>query len=264
MDIFFSIFSLVLGLLIGSFLNCLVWRLKEGESLGGRSHCRACKRLVRWHDNIPVLSFCYLRGKCRDCRETISWQYPIIEALTGALFFFAAWRIAARTGLWIEWDAQNWLMLVRDWIFLSALVAIFIMDLRWYVILDEITLPAAGALLVLNLLIGMSWQGLALSATIGTGFFLIQYAVSRGRWIGGGDIRLGLLLGAALGWPGILLAIFLGYFGGAIVGSGLLAAGKKGWGSQLPLGTFLTVSAAVTLFWGEAILDWYLHLINFR
>ncbi len=138
------------------------------------------------------------------------------------------------------------------------------MDARWYVILDAVTLPVAGLMIGINLALGMPWQELALSATIGTGFFLAQYAISRGRWIGGGDIRLGLLLGVALGWPGIILAIFLGYFAGALVGIGLLATGQKRWGSALPLGTFLAVAAAATLWWGEPIINWYLHFINLR
>ena len=237
---FFLIVSFILGLLIGSFLNCLAFRLYEEESLKGRSHCRACKKIITWYDNIPILSFCLLMGQCRHCKEKISWQYPAVEAITGLLFLLAACLAPF-----------DWLLLARNWFLLAIFVLIFIMDARWYVILDKISLPAAFIALVVNILLGFSWQNMALSVTIGIGFFLIQFFVSKGRWIGGGDIRLGFLLGAALGWPNILAALFLGYGIGALTGIALLLFGKKTLGSKLPLGTFLTIAASIILLYGE-------------
>src|SRR3989339_300943 len=188
-------FSFIFGLIIGSFINCLIWRLHEKEGLWNRSYCPKCKHKISWYDNVPVLSF------------------------------------------------------------------IFIYDLRWYLILDIITLPACLVVFIVNLMLGFEWQNLLISGIIGGSFFLFQFVVSRGRWIGGGDIRLGLLMGFALGWPYILVAIFLAYFMGAIISVGLVAGGKKKWGSKIPLGIFLSTAAIITLFWGDEILNWYLGFI---
>jgi len=253
MELFFLLVSGLFGLIIGSFLNCMAWRLYTGESLNGRSHCRSCNKLIYWYDNIPLLSFLLLGGKCRHCKAAISFQYPAVEAVTALLFILA--YIAT---------PLDPTLLARNWFLLSVFVVIFIMDARWYVIVDKVSLPAALIALVFNLYLGYGWQWLLISATIGTGFFLIQYLVSRGRWIGSGDIRLGLLLGVALGWPNILAVIFLGYGLGAVFGVVALATGKKKWGSMVPLGTFLSLAGAITLLYGEKIVSWYLNFVNLQ
>jgi len=264
MDGLFIGFSLIFGLIIGSFLNCFIWRVYEEESLGGRSHCRDCKKTISWYDNLPVLSYLILGGRCRHCKKHISWQYPIVEALVGLLFMLVIWQLNKQFGPIDLWSLNNWLVLLRNWFLVSVFTIIFVMDLRWYVILDKISLTAAVVVLALNLWLGMSWQGLLISATIGIGFFLVQFIVSRGRWIGGGDIRLGLLLGVAFSWPYVVATIFLAYTVGALVGVLLLAFGKKHWGSKLPLGTFLSVAALIILLYGPVIVNWYLNLINLR
>ena len=143
----------------------------------------------------------------------------------------------------------------------SVLIVIFIYDLKWYLILDVVSLPASAIVLVLNLWIGVSWQNLLISAIIGSSFFLFQFIISRGKWIGGGDIRLGLFMGLALGWPMVLVAILLAYLGGSIIAIGFLLFGKKKWGSELPLGVFLSPATFIIMLWGQEILDWYLGLI---
>src|SRR3989339_721403 len=205
-------FSFIFGLIIGSFINCLIWRLHEKEGLWNRSYCPKCKHKISWYDNVPVLSFIFLLGKCRNCKEKISYQYPLIELLTAILFAVA---------FLIQFPISNF-----------------------------------------SLSEGSSTGGqFLISGIIGGSFFLFQFVVSRGRWIGGGDIRLGLLMGFALGWPYILVAIFLAYFMGAIISVGLVAGGKKKWGSKIPLGIFLSTAAIITLFWGDEILNWYLGFI---
>ncbi len=252
MELYYLVFSLLFGLCIGSFLNCMAWRLYQGESLNGRSHCRSCQKMIAWYDNIPVLSFLILKARCRHCQDKISWQYPIVEIIAGIVFALAFLA-----------TPFDWILIAKNWFILSIFILIFIMDARWYVILDKVSLPAVVVMLGLNLYLGMNWQNLLISATIGTGFFLVQYLVSRGRWIGGGDIRLGLLLGVSLGWPNILAAIFLAYFVGAVIGIVLLASGKKQWSSMVPLGTFLSLAGAITLLYGNNIVAWYLKLISF-
>jgi len=249
-------FVFLFGLIIGSFLNCLVWRLRTGESLLGRSYCLKCKKQIAWYDNLPVLSFVLLKGKCRQCGGKISWQYPIVELTTGVLFVLAYY-------LNYELRITNYeliIQLLRDWFLISAMMVIFIYDLRWRLILDIVTLPAGLVVLILNLALGFSLWNLLVSGIIGSGFFLLQFLISGGKWIGGGDIRLGLLMGLALGWPGVIAAIIISYFLGSLVGLGLIAAGKKRWGSEIPLGVFLAAGTIIDLFWQERILDWYWNL----
>jgi len=254
---FILIFIFIFGLIIGSFLNCLIYRLHENKSMMGRSFCPKCKKQIAWYDNIPVISFLFLNGKCRYCKQKISWQYPLVEFITGILFVIA---------FIIEFSVfqnQNILMLFRSWFIISVMIVIFIYDLKWYLILDIITLPASLFILILNLYIGMNWQNMLISVIIGIGFFLIQFLISRGKWIGGGDIRLGMLMGLSLGWPMILVAIILAYFIGSIVGILLILFKKKKFGSKIPLGIFLSTATVITLFWGNIILDWYLNILKY-
>lgn len=264
---FISAFVFLFGLIIGSFLNCLIWRLHTGESLLGRSYCPKCRRQISWYDNLPVLSFVFLRGKCRQCNKSISYQYPLVEFITGILFVisyhlnYELYSPAGGTNYeTIIHNSLFIIQLLRDWFLICVMIVVFIYDLRWYLILDAITLPACLVMLTFNLFLGFSWQGLLFSGIIGGSFFLIQFIISRGRWIGGGDIRLGLLMGLALGWPGVLTAIIISYFIGSIVGLSLIAAGKKQWGSEVPLGVFLAAGTVITLFWQERILNWYFNM----
>lgn len=260
MDIFITLF-IVMGLIVGSFLNCLIWRLHKREGILGRSYCPHCRHMISWYDNLPLFSFLNLRGRCRHCRERISWRYPLIESITALLFVFVLLRIISTVGPLEVWTNLTWLLVVRDIVFVSALVVVFASDAMWYIIFDEVVLPAAVIVGGINLVLGVSWQNLLLSATIGSGFFLIQFLASRGRWIGAGDIRLGLLLGLGLGWPLVLPAIFIAYLFGACVGLSLLLFKKREWKSALPLGTFLAISGILVLFYGVEIIGWYLNLL---
>ena len=268
---YFIIF--IFGLCVGSFINCLVWRLNQKKTILGRSICPKCKKQIAWYDNVPLLSFILLKGKCRNCKREISWQYPAVELTTSILFviaFLVNFQFSIPSTLDNFQTIFNWqfstpstIMFLRDILFISILIIIFIYDLRWQLILDKITLPAMAVALGLNLWLGMNWINLLLAAGIGGGFFLAQYLVSRGRWIGGGDIRLGVLMGLMLGWPQILVALFLAYVSGSIIGIGLLATGRKQWSSRVPFGAFLSAATIVAMLWGEEMLHWYLKLILF-
>src|SRR3989339_522299 len=259
--------SFIAGLAIGSFLNCLIWRLHEEKTILGRSMCTKCKKIIAWYDNIPLLSFIILRGKCRHCGAKISWQYPVVEFFTAVLFvmamvvnlkfvFFNFYSILNfETSQFLT--SYFFLLTLKSWFIISVMTIIFIYDLKWYLILDIVTLPACAIIFALNFATGQNWQNLLISGIIGASFFLIQFVVSRGKWIGGGDIRLGLLMGLTLGWPMVLVAIFLAYIIGSIVGIFLLLTKKKSLGSQIPLGIFLAPATIIVLFWGEGILQWY-------
>jgi prepilin signal peptidase PulO-like enzyme (type II secretory pathway) len=267
MLIIISIFVFIFGLIIGSFLNCLIWRTYKEESLMGRSYCPTCRKQIRWYDNIPLLSYIMLKGKCRHCGKKISWQYPIVELITGILFILAfLFEIGFNDigGIFnFQFSIFNYLRLIRDWLIIAVMIVIFVIDLRWFLILDIITLPSAIIFLAINIYLGFNWQNLLISGIIGSSFFLIQFIISSGKWIGGGDIRLGLLIGFIFGWPKVILAVLLAYMIGSIIGIGLIMAGKKNWGSKLPLGVFLSLSSLLTLFYGDEILSWYLKFIGF-
>lgn len=260
--VIFSIFIFILGLSVGSFLNCLIWRLHKRKSLAGRSICPECGRKIFWYDNIPVLSFILLRGRCRHCGKPISWQYPAVELVAAFLFLLTFLNYELRATSY-ELRIDDLLFLSCNLFFISVMIVIFIYDLKWYLILDIITLPAAAVMFIFNLALGFNWLNLLFSAIIGGSFFLLQFLISRGKWIGGGDIRLGLLLGISLGWPKIILAILLAYLLGSLVGLGLIASGRKKWGEQVPLGVFLSTAAVITLFFGKEIIDWYLKFFIF-
>jgi len=258
--LYFLTLSFIFGLIIGSFINCLIYRLHKKKSLWNRSFCPKCKHKISWYDNIPVFSFLFLKAKCRHCKKGISWQYPVVEFVTALLFALAFYVHANNFNFFSIFDSSI-IILIRDWFIISVMIVVFLYDLKYYLILDIITLPSIVIVLILNLVIGVEWQNLLISGIIGLSFFLIQFVVSRGKWIGGGDLRLGLLMGVALGWPLVLLAIMLSYISGSFVGVYLLVRNKKKWGSKLPLGVFLSVGTVVVVLWGQKILAWYLALI---
>ena len=246
------------GVSIGSFLNVCIWRTWENINIvKGRSMCPNCHVPVAWYDNVPLLSFIFLRGKCRYCQKQISWQYPIIELMTGLLFLFVTfWHNTQIPFLNLE--------MVRDWLIISFLIFIFVYDLKHQEILSIPTLMLSVILFVISIPVGWnSWYNMLLGALVGGGFFLAQYIVSRGKWIGGGDVRLGLLMGIILGWPNVLFGLFFSYILGAVCGLCLVVKNKKNMQSEVPFGTYLTVGIFITMFWGEKIVNWYLGLINF-
>lgn len=263
---FFLFFSFLFGAIIGSFSNCFIWRLHQNETLLGRSYCPKCRKPIAWYDNIPVLSFIALGGHCRKCRKAISCQYPIVEFFVACLFALAFYFVArdfAPNGfdyysLYLINDSHFIMTLARDWLIIFAVTVVFIYDLRWYLIPDSVVLPASAIIFLLNLLLGFNWLTLIICALIGGGFFLAQLIVSRGKWIGGGDIRLGIMLGLVAGGYEMLgLALLLTYCLGSVIGLGLIAIGKKHWSSKVPLGVFMAPALLITMFFGKAIVAWY-------
>ena len=156
------------------------------------------------------------------------------------------------------WSAVKLLVWWLDSIFL---IIIFIYDLKYYLILDQVIIPASLLAFVSNLVLGLTWWPLLLAAAVASGFFLLQYVLSRGQWIGGGDIRLGFYLGLLLGWPGILVALFLAYISGSLIGLSLIGFGRKTMKSRLPFGTFLTAASFLALLYGQPLWAWYWNFL---
>lgn len=244
----------LLGLCVGSFLNVVILRTHEREHLDGRSRCPSCRATLGWFDLVPVFSFLVLKGRCRQCKAPISFQYPLVELATGAIFLLMYLRAAG--------GPQMEMTLLRDLIFSAFLIVIFVYDLRYFLILDRFTIPAMILAIVFNLWLGMSaWSLIAGAAFIG-GFFLLQYVISRGKWIGDGDIRMGVLMGLMLGLSQGLVALFLSYVIGAAASLLLLACKKATPQTRIPFGTFLSIGTFLALVAGEPLLDWYLGLFG--
>jgi len=241
----------IFGLAIGSFLNVVIYRFSKNQSIVfPPSRCPKCQTKIKFRDNIPLISFIILRGRCRSCREKISWQYPLVELATGLIFVLLHWH----SGLTLDF--------LRFAIFAVFLLVIFVYDLKYYLILDRVAVPAMIIAFILNWLAGFGPVNLILAGLAGSGFFALQYFVSSGRWVGGGDIRLGAVMGLMLGWPMLLVALFLAYLSGALIGVSLIVLGKKKMSSELPFGAFLAPATLVTLLFGLPLLSWYLNLIN--
>jgi len=246
----------ILGLSFGSFLNAFEWRIKNRVSLlKGRSICPHCNREIRWYDNIPLISFFLLKRKCRNCKKNISWQYPVVELWMG-IVFVALWFVHLH-------DNTSVYLLVRDLFAVWILTFIFMYDLKYLEVVDFAVLPAVPVVFVLALFArALSWENMLIGMALGMGFFLLQYVVSKGKWIGGGDIRIGLLMGVILGWKLLIMALWVAYIIGAIVAVGLLITKKKGMKSEVPMGTFLTVATLVTMIVGDQLIGWYIALIK--
>ncbi len=251
MEILIAILILVFGISIGSFLNAVIWRLHTKEGfLRGRSYCPKCKAYIRARDLVPLLSYILLRGKCRDCKKKISWQYPIVELITGLAFLLLYFKFSL--------EAEFFVYCVLT----TFLIIVFVFDLKHYLILDRVMLPAALVAIAGSIILGFGLIDILIGAIIGGGFFWLQYVLSRGKWIGGGDIRLGAVMGLMLGWKILLAALFVSYLIGSIIGLILVASSKKKWQSRLPFGVFLTISTFLAFIWGSEIVSWYISLIG--
>ncbi len=246
-----GLFIFIFGLMIGSFLNVVIFRLEKNKSfIFGRSACRSCGGKILWYDNIPVLSFIFLRGKCRNCKKSISWQYPLVELACGIIFFW----LYSYFG--ISFKFFSFL------VFSCFLLVIFVYDLKHYLILDKVSILAMAAALALNLFSDIGFLNLIFAAIAGGGFFAFQFFVSKGKWVGDGDIRLGILMGLMLGLKMLLVALFLAYIIGSFVGIFLIMFKRKKMSSQVPFGPFLALATFIVLIYGEEILNWYINLLH--
>jgi leader peptidase (prepilin peptidase)/N-methyltransferase len=255
-------FVFFFGAMIGSFLNVCIFRIPKEESIVfPASHCQKCLKPIAWHDNVPVISFVVLKGKCRNCSQKISWQYPFIELITGLLFvlFYSTFGISLQGVVYL--------------IFSLALLVCTVIDWHHQIIPDAITLPG----MVLGLVISAAfpslhgqdvfWKGL-LSAFLGLlvgGGFLYASAVAaefflKKEAMGGGDIKLLGLIGTIIGWQGSVWTIFVSSVLGSILGLWLRFTQKK---EYFPFGPAIAAAAFIYLFYGQRAISWYLGLYSF-
>lgn len=248
----------IFGLAIGSFLNVLIYRLYYRKSLFGFSYCPNCNHRIPWYDNIPLISFIFLRGRCRYCHQRISWQYPIVELITAFLFLFAFLKVKSQ----IPVINYKFLILVlRDWLIIFAFIFIFVYDIKYLLAEHIVILPIGVIVFLLNLLLKVSLLKLLLAIGVSLAFFGVQYLLTKGKGIGLGDLSIGFLMGASLSWPNILAGLGLAYIIGAIVALFLVLIKKKKWKSKIALGPFLAIGTIISLFYGGEIINFYLSKI---
>lgn len=254
-DLFAYFFMFLLGAILGSFANVVIYRMPRGESVvKPRSHCFQCKKMVKWYDNIPILSWFILRGKCRHCQANFSFRYPLVEFITGVLFVLSFEYAGGFT-----WTLLEYLL------FVFPIVICTFIDLDHMILPDEFTLSGIVIALVgawlnpqrefLEALLGMLMGGGFL-----WGIAIVYYLVTKTEGMGGGDIKLLAWIGALIGWKGIPFVIMISAIIGSVVG--ILASRKSSTGLKtvIPFGPFLALAALIYLFGGESIALWYSQL----
>lgn len=257
-DIGYFIYVIIffLGLALGSFFNSWVWRAHENIRIGkSRSMCPNCRRQLTWYENIPVFSYLFLHGKCRTCKNPIPKHFIFVELGAAFIFVLVAW-VNLHNPM-----ATPALFLV-DLIFSILLIIIFVYDWLYQEILPEVIWVGALVGLVFNIYLGLGLISMLIGALIAGGFFFLQYAVSDGKWIGGGDVRMGIMMGIWLGWPVVPVALLLSYIVGSVCSLALLVLKKKQFASPIPFGTFLALGTFVAILWGNQILQWYMGLLK--
>lgn len=252
------------GACIGSFLNVLILRLPKEQAPTGRSHCVHCRHVLSALDLVPILSFVWLRGRCRYCRKKISPRYIAIELATALLFLFAFLRFPLA-------NAADAAILIRAAFILAVLIVVFMIDYEHFLILDKVVIPASIILFALNIAVDLARHPAASGSFTLNGllaaaglllFFGGIYYISGGTWIGFGDVKFSIFLGLATPYPFVFVNIFVAFLLGAYVGLLLLLFGGKNMKSQVPFGTILAASAAITLFYGPQLLNFYLRTIG--
>ena len=244
----------VLGLIVGSFSNVCIYRIPRNESvIYPASHCPKCRTKIKPVDNIPLLSYILLKGRCRNCGSKISIQYPVVEFLTGLIYLI----IYLIYGLSI----QSLVYIILS----SALIIIAFIDLQEQIIPDIISLPGIVVGLILSFIVPyISFINSVLGALVGGGIILIIAWVGsiifKKEAMGGGDVKLAAMIGAFLGWRYTIISLFLGFFLGALIGIILIMTKIKKREDAIPFGPFIALGSIITLLWGEKILSWYIGI----
>ncbi len=252
-ELLLEIYVALLGLVIGSYLNVVIYRLpRRLSTVLPRSRCPRCRAAIRAWDNVPVLSYLLLRGRCRHCGVTISWRYPLIEIVTGLCFVASYHRFET------PFDAA------AGAAFCAAMIALAMIDLDHYLLPDAITLP--GIAIGLGLQPWLSWStpvdavvGALFGAAVLTAVSWAWYLVKGTHGMGLGDVKMLAMIGAFLGWQGAAVTLLLASLSGALTGAALMLARRLEMKSKLPFGFFLALGAVLTLFFGRQVLTAYLE-----
>ena len=247
-----AILIFILGLIVGSFSNVCIYRIPRNESIiYPASHCPKCHSNILPKDNIPLLSYILLKGRCRNCKTKISIQYPMVEFLSGLIYLiiYLLYGLSVQTLIYI--------------ILSSALIIIAFIDLNQQMVPDVISLPGIVIGFILSFFVSyLSFINSALGVVVGGGIILViglaGSLIFKKEAMGGGDVKLAAMIGAFLGWRYIIVSLFLGFFLGALTGIILIMTKIKKREDAIPFGPFIVLGSLITLLWGEKILSWYL------
>jgi leader peptidase (prepilin peptidase) / N-methyltransferase len=245
-----AILITIFGTIVGSFLNVCIHRLPLRKSLmWPGSHCPHCQAPVKPYDNIPILGYLWLRGRCRSCKAAISIQYPVVELITGAVFL----------GAYLLFDSPA--VLVVRLLFACAMIVLFVIDLEHRILPDVITLPGIALGFLFSLFLPPGWRDSLIGIVLGGGSLWllgeVYFRVRHEEGMGFGDVKMLAMIGAFLGWKLMLLTLVLGSFLGSIVGVAIIALNRGDMKYALPFGTFLALGAVAAATVGERIVQWY-------
>jgi len=243
------------GAVVGSFLNVCIYRLPLGKSVvWPPSACTKCARELMWYENVPIVSWLVLRGRCRTCGTPISIRYPLIEALTAAMFGLAWWYYGPGA------------LLASRLVFGCALIVLFAVDLEHHLLPNAITVPGIAVGFLFSLVTEPGWEASLIGLLAGGGALYaiaeIYYRVRHEEGLGMGDVKMLAMIGAFLGWKLAILTLILASFAGTLIGIALIATRRGGMKYALPFGTFLALGAAASAIVGSSLLDWYLQLFQ--
>ncbi len=246
--------SITFGAIVGSFLNVCIFRLPKEESIvSPGSHCPHCNTPIKFYDNIPLVSYLFLKGRCRYCKESISVQYPLIEGITALSSFILFMKFGPTLSYLFYFS------------FVCALIVITVIDLYHQIIPDVISLPGVGVGVLASLILPqINFIGSLIGTLLGGGSLFIvatlyQWLFKR-EGMGGGDVKLLAMIGAFLGWKAVILTILLGSLVGSISGIIVMLSKGKDFKYAIPFGPFLSLGAVIALFYGENIIHWYLYM----
>ncbi len=247
-------FASAFGAIVGSFLNVCIYRLPRGTSVvWPASACTSCRRPLSWYENVPVVGWLALRGRCRTCHEPISPQYPIVEALTAAMF----------AGAW--WYYGPGPLMASRLVFGCALIVLFAIDLEHHLLPNVITLPGIFVGFAFSFLTEPGWLDSLIGIAVGGCVLLAvaeaYYRLRHEEGLGMGDVKMLAMIGAFLGWQLMLMTLMLASVAGSLIGMALIATRRGGLKYALPFGTFLALGAAAAATMGPGLLDWYLGFL---
>ena len=254
MTLFMNIFITVLGAALGSFLNVLIYRLPEEMSIiFPASHCPHCRKAIRFYDNIPVISYILLKGRCRECHEKISFRYPLVELITAVISLLLFWKF----GLTFQY--------LFSFIFVCALMVITFIDLDHQIIPDVITLPGIpifflAAVFAMNLRFLDAFLGFLIGGGCLYGIAFVYELVTKREGMGGGDIKLLAMIGAFLGWQSLLFVLLVSSLLGAVVGISLMMVKGQDMKYAVPFGPFLSFAAVAYIFFGDYAIRLFLFM----
>jgi len=244
------VLSFLFGLVVGSFLNVVIYRLPRHESLvRPGSHCPGCDTPIHWYDNVPLVSWLVLHGRCRECKARISYRYPSVEAVTGVGFVLAVWRFDV-----------SWPLLVA-WAFIAAMIAIAFIDYDRMIIPNRIVLPGTVIGLAASIAIDPSRWWVYLVTSAGAAAFMFALVMLWPGGMGPGDVKMALFMGAVLG-VSVIVGLFAAFLFGSIAGVFMMVALKRSRKSKIPFGPYLAMGSVLALFLGEQIITAYMSLFD--